>query len=179
MKVFIIFGWLVVFFCLCGFYSCDAGTGEQKAEERNYEYYAFEKKVVLTRPLRCYAFFCYEVSGEYAGSILQYGTWERISRKLFDGKDYVDLPVGTEVIVKDFWIRWFGELEESGKSEHECYFLGIIVPQKPEWEDRFVYFMGYDHKLAFPFWEDDNQQFEKKIFGPNDIEDFFPGGCWL
>ena len=186
-----LFGGMVIF-CLCGFHSCNmevdqeeilvamvASAQQQKSDDCRY---CFDgKSVELIRPLRFYPFFYSDVEiEEYVGYVLRYGRWEKINRNLLDGNDYLDLPVGSKVIISGFFVDVLKSRGEDGKeSEIECYLLEITVPSRPEWDYKFIYLLGCNHKLATPFWDASGKLSNELEFKPVDIEKLYPGGIWF
>lgn len=181
-----LFGGMVIF-CLCGFHSCNMETelyGSSlvqltKRLENGCYRYDFHKTMVLAHPLRCRLVSRYDISKKYAGCMVWNGFEREIDHNLLGGEEYLELPVGTKMIFTSFFVdkpEGFGDF--GNQSSEEYYFLEVMLPDKPEWDYNFVYFLGYDHKIVPGFWQIAGKLLEMEAFAPVDIEKIFPHGFW-
>ena len=177
----------MVIFCLCGFHSCNMETelyGSSlvqltKRLENGCYRYDFHKAMVLAHPLRCRLVSRYDISKKYAGCMVWNGFEREIDHNLLGGEEYLELPVGTEMIFTSFFVdkpEGFGDFGK--QSSEEYYFLEVMLPDKPEWDYNFVYFLGYNHKIVPGFWQIAGKLPEMEAFAPVDIEKIFPHGFW-
>lgn len=173
--------------CLACFRTCSTDTPPDAILEgalyvplelkNGYAEYSFRQKVTLNRPLRCYLTPYYGVTDKYLGSLV----WQLLAEKTAKDnkhKDYVEIPAGTEMILKCFFTADDSWPLETTTTGNENYFLCAHIPSRPDLQYIPAYFMGRNSTLEpFP-WDSEVKLPPPGSFRPLDIEKLFPGGRW-